>query len=587
MTSRTCRACRSASSPSWSSPNGSLTAAALVRPVRRLRRARRRRRGDRAAAAQPAVRRAAAAAASGADRDRDRHGQAGHAPARRVADAERGRLTCARPGSPRSCSRLRSCCSSPCSTGCTCPAAACPTWCCPGRRRWRWPTGPVPGMVTGFAAGLCLDLAPPGSAADRSVRAGLLPGRLGGRAAEPRRQAGRRCGARARGRRGRARPRRSRPDSACCWSRRRSRTAEIRAGPARHDRLRPAALPVRAVPGRAGRRRLATTAWPAPGWPPRAERAAGRAGPVQACGAAQHRPPSPGWAAAAARTGDGWVGGGPASRGGHRRAAARAGQARRAAAPWRRRRRIGVGPGAPSGTGPRLPVNLRLGAARRGDGAIGNAVGGGQLSAGSPAGIPARWRAAGGGSARTPASSAARPRGSTAARPGLAAAPGEDQLRRAPRRCERRPPLGTSWLSEASRGSGPGRGCGWAPAGLRLRSGRARRAAGAATAASAARSPPVARRPAAAPKFRRGSPAAPVRRRSTGLVGGGVLDQRTFRARRGAARRAAAAAGRGRRRGDARRLRPQRAAAPAGQDRQAAAVRLRPAVAAVVPDRPA
>ena len=38
--------------------------------------------------------------------------------------------------------------------------------------------GPLPGLLTGFLAGLALDVAPPASHTDRAVCAGVLPGRL-------------------------------------------------------------------------------------------------------------------------------------------------------------------------------------------------------------------------------------------------------------------------------------------------------------------------------------------------------------------------------------------------------------------------
>ena len=234
------------------------------------------------------------------------------------------------------------------------------------------------------------------------------------------------------------------------------------------------------------------------------------------------------------------------------------------------------------------PVHLRLTAGRRGDGAIGNAVGRGQ---------PDHWQRsrhpgllAGGGGQFRPhggeiSGSAARqhaPAGLVAvqARINFGGRRGDANVGRL---------LGTSWLSRPARTS---------PAGPRLRKGAGRSALSPSGRTTLTRvvpkvqfrntAPPVARRPAAAPKFRRGSAAAPDPGLSAGLVAGGVLDNATFRARRGtvavprlrlAGSRSSAGMLGGSGRSALRR--------PPARIAQAAAIRLRAPVAAVVPDRAA
>jgi rod shape-determining protein MreD len=182
---------------------------------------------------------------------------------------------------------------------------------------------------------------------------------------------------------------------------------------------------------------------------------------------------------AAARPGDGWVGGRP---GGQTSAA----PARR---PARLHPRAGVA-GSASGLvrhrdRPVTPVNIRLSGSRRGDGAIGSVVGSGQGQhwrasrlPGLLAGVSSQFRPVGGSTAssarlRTSASQSAL---ALSGRSGLGTAVPKMHFRTASR--------------------------------------------------------PVARRPAAAPKFRRRSGRLRPAALTTGLVAGGMLDQSTFRARR-------------------------------------------------------
>jgi rod shape-determining protein MreD len=237
-----------------------------------------------------------------------------------------------------------------------------------------------------------------------------------------------------------------------------------------------------------------------------------------------HRPHEPRLNPAAARAGDGWVGGG------------QRGRVSGARQPAGRRLHLHPGSGvAGSASGlmhrrprPAVAVNIRLNAPRRHDGAIGNAVGGGQgerwqrsRHPGSLAGTSGRFRPHAG------EVSASAARQLAAARPG----PRKAKINFTAHRddASRRQRLGTHWLSVPAR------------TGLRLRTGTGRsalRPAGRAGLPAAVprldfrtASPRVARRPVAAPKFRRGSRMRPSGL-TTGLVAGGVLDQSTFRARR-------------------------------------------------------
>ena len=244
-------------------------------------------------------------------------------------------------------------------------------------------------------------------------------------------------------------------------------------------------------------------------------------------GARRHRPHEPRLNPAAARTGDGWVGGSQHGRvpGGWQ--------------PARRRLRLHPGSGvAGSASGlvhrrlrPAPAVHLRFAAPRRHDGAVGNAIGRGQgerwqhsRPPGSLAGTSGRFRPhAGEMSASATRQHALTGLRLTRAKINFRAHRGDASLG---------PRLGRSWLKTPARSSATG---------LRLRTGTSRSAlAPAARPRPAAPVPrlhfrsssrPVVRRPVAAPKFRRGSRLRPSGL-TTGLVAGGVLDQSTFRARR-------------------------------------------------------
>ncbi len=137
--------------------------------------------------AQPAVRGAAAAAASRADGHRHRDRAAGHAQDRLVADAHAGRLTCARPGLLRSSSLLGIVLQLTVLNGLRLPGGGVPDLVLVLVCALAMAEGPLAGLVIGFAAGLCLDLAPPGSALIGQYAlvfclAGWAAGRLSGAA---------------------------------------------------------------------------------------------------------------------------------------------------------------------------------------------------------------------------------------------------------------------------------------------------------------------------------------------------------------------------------------------------------------------
>jgi rod shape-determining protein MreD len=277
------------------------------------------------------------------------------------------------------------------------------------------------------------------------------------------------------------------------------------------------------------------------------------------------RPHQPRLNPAAARAGDGWVGGGPASH---------PGLMRRARRPARLHPSAGV-PGSASGYAhqrglPVRPVSLRLSAAHRGDGAIGTVPGGTALGSsvvgrrvlGSRGQArhwhPGRHPGLLAGSASQSGYGKFRYRGELGGsaaiqRAPAGLAPSRLRINFGPRRGDGGIATwrGTNWLTR------PGRRRVATP---RLRTGVSRSALAPSGRATSVRSvptvhfrttsAPVARRPAATPKFRHRS-AAPVARRAaaapkfgrrsrlrrpsaptTGLVGGGALNQSTFRARR-------------------------------------------------------
>jgi len=245
----------------------------------------------------------------------------------------------------------------------------------------------------------------------------------------------------------------------------------------------------------------------------------------------QHRPHQPHLAHAAGRTGDGWVGGG-----GDRHHGTRPSARTRV----RFRPANGVAGSASglrhsAGSLPHATPSLRLAGRRRGDGAIGNYVGSGSASRG---GGPGRHP----GMLTGASSRQFRPRGGQAG----GSATAQYTVRRAPSG----PGRGQTPIKFGGhRGDGAlGRALGSgslapprrpAPATPRLRTGTGRSALttrGSAPRAvpkvqfrSAAR--PVARRPAAVPRFRHNSRLR-LHGTTSGLVSGGVLGQSTFRAGR-------------------------------------------------------
>ena len=240
-----------------------------------------------------------------------------------------------------------------------------------------------------------------------------------------------------------------------------------------------------------------------------------------------HRPHEPRLNPAAASARDGWVGGGQRGR------VPGAGQLAG--------RRLHLHPGAgvagsASGLVHRRPrpaaaVNLRFRSPRRHDGTIGNAVGRGQgerwqhgRHPGSLAGSSARFRPHAG----EMSGSATRQHALT----GLHLTRARINFSPHRRDASLGPRLGTSWARTPARTSrtGPRLRTGSSRSALAL-TGRPRLPAPVPRLNFRSASPRVARRPVAAPKFRRGSRLRPSGL-TTGLVAGGVLDQSTFRARR-------------------------------------------------------
>jgi rod shape-determining protein MreD len=421
--------------------------------------------------------------------------------------------------------------------------------------------GPVPGAVTGFVAGLCLDLAPPdsgllGQYALVFCLAGWAAGQLAGSA--------------------RRMPLRTLAAGAIVVAAAEAATAGLalllhpaQVTIAEIRQLLPVTIGydlllfpfalylVMLAVGALGSAALASSRLAGTGHsaltttPARSRRAERR-----------HRPHQPRLSPAAARAGDGWVGGGPHVQGG------RSGS--------RRPARLHPGAGAAgSASGlvrhrplPATVVNLRLTAPRRGDGVVGNVgpgLGGHWQPSRHPgllAGPSGRFRPHAG----EISGSAARQQ--AAARPGLRKAgisfkahPGDGSLS---------PRLGASWLSVPVRPSrtgprmrtGAGRSALTQPVrtGLPARVPRlnfrtasprvVRRPAATPKFRGSGSSRPVVRRPAATPKFRGSGSSRPVVRRpaaapkfrrgfrhrssglTTGLVAGGVLDHSTFRAYR-------------------------------------------------------
>jgi rod shape-determining protein MreD len=395
--------------------------------------------------------------------------------------------------------------------------------------------GPLAGLIIGFAAGLCLDLAPPGSLLIGQYAlvfclAGWAAGRLG-------RLAG-------------GSPLRSAVFMAIVVAAAEAlstglglvlepaqvTTAEVREVlPATigYDLvLCPFVLYLVVLAGSVLAEGLAAGAAAAGirGVPTRLERAQKRQ--------RQQRPHQPHHVHAAARTGDGWLSSGHD----HYRGRQPAARARARLRPGSGVAGSASGLRHPGASAPRTPASLRLASGRRGDGAIGNSVGRGSVG---PGGV-SRWQPArhpgtlagasrqfrprsgqSGGSASwrsnvTPLSARTLPARRGGGRPiRFGGHRGDGSLGRA---------LGPASLTRSGRP---------AAAAPRLRTGTSRSAL--TTRGSMPRTipkvqfraspPPPPRRQAAAPRFRRGSK---LRSRGTayGLVSGGVLDQSTFRAAR-------------------------------------------------------
>jgi rod shape-determining protein MreD len=290
-------------------------------------------------------------------------------------------------------------------------------------------------------------------------------------------------------------------------------------------------------------------------------------GTVEALGRARRaaerkaRPLQPRLRQAAARTGDGWLGGAPRGHYG----------TRPPARPGTRLRPANGVAGSASGLlrhpgrAASAPVNLRLASRRRGDGAIGAGLHSHQQPGRHPGLLAgqSRFRPRGGelgGSASRShgVAGAGRPQSQTPIR--FRSHPGDANVGRT---------LGSSWAVTPSRrpSSGPRPRSGWLSAasrpvsrGPQLRMGARRSAITGGRSPAAvpklhfkSAAPPVARRPAAVPRVHFKSAAPPVARRpaaeprfrhksslvrptpATGLVSGGALDASTFRAiRRGA-----------------------------------------------------
>jgi rod shape-determining protein MreD len=386
--------------------------------------------------------------------------------------------------------------------------------------------GPVPGMVTGFAAGLCLDLAPPGSPLIGQYAlvfclAGFAAGRLSG--------AGRRS-----------------PLLAAVLVAVVVAAAEALSA-ALGLVLEPAQVTLAEVrlvlPATVGYDVLlcpfvlylivlagALLADPLGGQvrgplvrPARSQR--GRKGKRKA------RPAELRLGSAAARTGDGWIG-------------SRPGGQHNAHPPPRhptRLRPAGGVAGSASGLRhhrdrPAAPVSIRLTAGRRGDGAIGNPVGTGLGHHWQPGRHPRRMAGASGHFRPHPGDvggSAARQHG--LARPGTGQARGRATINFGGHRGDGSvgQSLGTRWLTGPSRGgaSGPQLRMGARRSSVAV-SGRIATAAAVPTVHFGARSARTVRRPVAVPKFRRQSARFRTSGLATGLVSGGVLDQSAFRAAR-------------------------------------------------------
>jgi rod shape-determining protein MreD len=384
--------------------------------------------------------------------------------------------------------------------------------------------GPVPGMVIGFAAGLCLDLAPPGSELIGQYAlvfclSGWAAGRLSGAANRS--------------------PLRALALVAVVVAAAEVLTAALglllepaQVTTAEVRQILPATIgydvllcPFALYLVAMASRRLADGLGTSAAMGMSAARAQSKRSAAR-----KHRPHVPRLREAAARTSDGWVGGGPGSRRGAR-------------PPARREARLHPAHGvAGSASGlvhqrgrPVAPVNLRLTAGRRGDAAIGNRVGIGQGQhwhprhhAGLLAGASGQFRPHGGelGGSAARLHGLARPGPGRGARINFSAHRGDASIGRS---------LGSSWLSMPRRSApGPRLRMGASRSALSM-PGRTALATAVPTVQFRSSVSPLARRPVATPKFRRRSILLRPSALTTGLVAGGVLDQSTFRARRAGA----------------------------------------------------
>jgi rod shape-determining protein MreD len=388
--------------------------------------------------------------------------------------------------------------------------------------------GPLAGLITGFAAGLCLDLAPPGSALIGQYAlvfclAGWAAGRLASAAG------------------------RSPLRSALLMG------AVVAAAEAASATLGLALVPAEVTLAEVRAILPSSIVYDLLLCPfvmylvvlaiarPAGSLAAGTLGgtlgtTVQARRAADRkpRPLQPRLREAAARTGDGWVGSAPLGHPG----------ARAAARPGVRLRSANGVPGSASGLArlPRHPGRARRRPGRHPGILAGQS--GFRPHGGQPGGSATRTyrqvRAPQGPpairfSARRPHGAARAPERQPAIRFG--GHRGDASVGRA---------LGSGWRAVAGRpvSSGPRPGSGWLAASgrpvspgpqLRMGARRSARAGGRSAAAVpkvAFRSagPPAARRPAAVPRFRRKSPRLRPSTTASGLISGGVLDASTFRA---------------------------------------------------------
>jgi rod shape-determining protein MreD len=250
------------------------------------------------------------------------------------------------------------------------------------------------------------------------------------------------------------------------------------------------------------------------------------------------RPLQPRLRQAAARSGDGWLGGAPRGHYGTR-VPARSGPRLRPAK--------GV-PGSASGLARHpgraasAPVNLRLASRRRGDGALGAGLHTHQQPSRHPGLLAgqSRFRPRGG----EPGGSATRSHGVAAAGRAQRQTPIKFRAHRGDASVGRS--LGSGWAASPDRriSTGPRPGSGWLSAasrpvsrGPQLRLGARRSAiAGGGSPAAVPKlhfksgAKPAARRSAAVPRFRRKSSLLRPSTQGSGLVSGGVLDASTFRA---------------------------------------------------------